>query len=179
MWYRPTFFTPLYRMRCMRWHNIYSTKTGKLASKMLQGNIHVLHMLSQKSRKNWRDSLKELILQRGESYLAWPGGVLPAKYVLEKHVSLLLEELWAECQRSAEDKLLELLEKESFALFCCKSRKYRAFSYGYSQSSWTHMATWLSKLDHFPCCGFISRGKSLQSYTPNRRNVKLSSSNIW
>ncbi|KAK6782114.1 hypothetical protein RDI58_019910 [Solanum bulbocastanum] len=70
-----------------------------------------LHLFN-KDRK-LANSLKELILQRGESYLAWPGGVLPAKYVLEKHVSLLLEELWAECQRSAEDKLLELLEKES------------------------------------------------------------------
>ncbi|WMV41519.1 hypothetical protein MTR67_034904, partial [Solanum verrucosum] len=82
---------------------------------------HLICARSNETDGSSLDSLKELILQRGESYLAWQGGVLPAKYVLEKHVSLLLEELWAECQRSAEDKLLEILEKESLLYSAAKA----------------------------------------------------------
>ncbi|KAG5621859.1 hypothetical protein H5410_007077 [Solanum commersonii] len=36
-------------------------------------------------------------------------GLLPERYIMKKQGGLLLEELWAECERSGEDKLVELV----------------------------------------------------------------------
>ncbi|KAF3641582.1 putative protein isoform X1 [Capsicum chacoense] len=105
-------------------------KDRKLASSVLEGNVSVLYALSQKSlaisnqggdlkrfivgacSPVWRKFVSAISMARRQFIPWFKVQIIPEKYVLKKQAGLLLEELWTECQRSAEDKLLELVEKE-------------------------------------------------------------------
>ncbi|XP_049382910.1 ankyrin repeat-containing protein NPR4-like [Solanum stenotomum] len=99
-------------------------KDRKLAAKMLEdGNINVLQTLSQKSiaisnasSPVWR---KFISVGRRQSISLLK--LLPERYVVEKQAETLLEELWAECQRSGADKLIDLVEKEKLAHSAAKA----------------------------------------------------------
>ncbi|XP_049371543.1 ankyrin repeat-containing protein NPR4-like [Solanum verrucosum] len=87
-------------------------KDRKLASETLQESVSVLHILSGKSLviSNREENLKRFI--EGVLKLLQTSGVLPERYVPEKQAGLLLEELLAECKRSAKDKLSDVLINE-------------------------------------------------------------------
>ncbi|XP_049384335.1 ankyrin repeat-containing protein ITN1-like [Solanum stenotomum] len=109
-------------------------KDRKLASKTLQESVSVLHILSGKSlvisnrEENlkrfieggyspvWRKFISLIFMARSQFItllkLLQTSGVLPERYVPEKQAGLLLEELLAECKRSAKDKLSDVLINE-------------------------------------------------------------------
>ncbi|XP_015159745.1 uncharacterized protein [Solanum tuberosum] len=109
-------------------------KDRKLTTQMLQGNLDVFYILSHKSLviSNQQGKLKRsiegpynspLVLWRKfisatsmvrSRFITW---LLPERYILKKQGGLLLEELWAECERSGEDKLLELVRWKKLIQF--------------------------------------------------------------
>lgn len=93
-------------------------KDRQLASKILQGNVDVLHILAHKSLaisnqvvaySPWRKFITNTISMATRQFIPW---ILPKSCVLKQQAGLLLEELWAECERSSEDELLEVVKKE-------------------------------------------------------------------
>ncbi|KAH0696738.1 hypothetical protein KY289_014220 [Solanum tuberosum] len=103
--------------------NIFNKDRQLFATKMLQGNINVLHTLSQKSiaisnasSPVWR---KFISVGRRQSISLLK--LLPERYVVEKQAETLLEELWAECLRRGRDKLLDLVLKENWVHSAAKA----------------------------------------------------------
>ncbi|XP_060192872.1 uncharacterized protein LOC132622304 [Lycium barbarum] len=113
--------------------NIFE-KDRKLASQVLEGDTPVLNALARKSLVisnqnqggNWERYLivracspawrmfKSAISMARRQFIPWiKVQVLQEKALMKEQAGLLLEELWAECQRSSEDKLLKLVETES------------------------------------------------------------------
>ncbi|WMV15311.1 hypothetical protein MTR67_008696 [Solanum verrucosum] len=101
-------------------------KDRKLTTQMLQGNLGVFYILSHKSLviSNQQGKLKRsiegpynspLVLWRkfiSATSMARSRFITWERYILKKQGGLLLEELWAECERSGENKLLELVRRE-------------------------------------------------------------------
>ncbi|XP_049371542.1 uncharacterized protein LOC125836415 [Solanum verrucosum] len=92
-------------------------KDRKLTTQMLQGNLGVFYILSHKSLviSNQQGKLKRSIEGPYNSPLLVVLKLLSfsgERYILKKQGGLLLEELWAECERSGENKLLELVRRE-------------------------------------------------------------------
>ncbi|KAK4368285.1 hypothetical protein RND71_012077 [Anisodus tanguticus] len=111
--------------------NIFEKDRKSLARKVLEGNTSVLIALARKSlvisNQNqghleryhilaacsplWR-MFKSVISMARRQFIPWfKVQVLQEKSLMKEQAGLLLEELWAECQR--EDTLLNLVEKEN------------------------------------------------------------------
>ncbi|XP_059294651.1 uncharacterized protein LOC132047651 [Lycium ferocissimum] len=112
--------------------NIFE-KDRELVSKVLEGHKSVLVSLAKKSLVisnqsqggNWERYLivracspvwrmfKSAISMTRRQFIPWFKVQALQEFSMKKQAGILLEELWAECQRSAEDQLLKLVEKET------------------------------------------------------------------
>ncbi|XP_060195687.1 uncharacterized protein LOC132624937 [Lycium barbarum] len=112
--------------------NIFE-KDRKLVSKVLEGHNSVLVSLAKKSLVisnqsqggNWERYLivracspvwrmfKSAISMTRRQFIPWFKVQAPQEFSMKKQAGILLGELWAECQNSAKDQLLKLVEKET------------------------------------------------------------------
>ncbi|WMV15304.1 hypothetical protein MTR67_008689 [Solanum verrucosum] len=103
--------------------NIFNKDRKLFATKILQGNINVLHTLSQKSIaiSNTSSPVWRKFISVGRRQSISLLKLLPERYVVEKQAETLLEELWVECLRRGRDKLLDLALKENWVHSAAKA----------------------------------------------------------